>query len=70
MPPDGLVRRSLSWSYANETEVDTLVGQARAEIYAVTDGNAKENYVSFSEALERPSTKIDVELEPRWRGTV
>ena len=27
--------------YANETEVDTLVDQAQAEIYAVTDGNAK-----------------------------
>ena len=34
-----------------ETEV-LWSDQARAEIYAVTDGNAKEDYVSFSEALE------------------
>ena len=45
--------------YANETEVDTLVDQAQAEIYAVTDGNAKEDYVSFSEALEEPINEID-----------
>ena len=45
--------------YANETEVDTLVDQAQAEIYAVTDGNAKEDYVSFSEALEATMREID-----------
>lgn len=45
--------------YANETEVDTLVNQAQAEIYAVTDGNAKEDYVSFSEALEETINEID-----------
>ena len=45
--------------YANETEVDALVDQAQAEIYAVTDGNAKEDYVSFSEALEETSNEID-----------
>lgn len=45
--------------YANETEVDTLVDQAQAEIYAVTDGNAKEDYVSFSEALEDTINEID-----------
>ncbi|MGZ2398439.1 MULTISPECIES: replicative DNA helicase [Rothia] len=45
--------------YANETEVDTLVDQAQAEIYAVTDGNAKEDYVSFSEALEETINEID-----------
>ena len=45
--------------YANETEVDTLVDQAQAEIYAVTDGNAKEDYVSFSEALEETINGID-----------
>ena len=45
--------------YANETEVDTLVDQAPAEIYAVTDGNAKEDYVSFSEALEETINEID-----------
>lgn len=45
--------------YANETEVDTLVDQAQAEIYAVTDGNAKEDYVSFSEALEETINDID-----------
>ena len=45
--------------YANETEVDTLVDQAQAEIYAVTAGNAKEDYVSFSEALEETINEID-----------
>lgn len=45
--------------YANETEVDTLVDQAQAEIYAVTDGSAKEDYVSFSEALEETINEID-----------
>lgn len=45
--------------YANETEVDILVDQAQAEIYAVTDGNAKEDYVSFSEALEETINEID-----------
>ncbi|MBD9232481.1 replicative DNA helicase [Rothia mucilaginosa] len=45
--------------YANETEVDTLVDQAQAEIYAVTDGNAKEDYVSFSDALEATMREID-----------
>lgn len=45
--------------YANETEVDTLVDQAQAEIYAVTDGNSKEDYVSFSEALEATMREID-----------
>ncbi|WP_455111304.1 replicative DNA helicase [Rothia mucilaginosa] len=45
--------------YANETEVDTLVDHAQAEIYAVTDGNAKEDYVSFSEALEETINEID-----------
>lgn len=45
--------------YANETEADTLVDQAQAEIYAVTDGNAKEDYVSFSEALEATMREID-----------
>ena len=45
--------------YANETEVDTLVDQEQAEIYAVTDGNAKEDYVSFSEALEETINEID-----------
>ena len=45
--------------YDNETEVDTLVDQAQAEIYAVTDGNAKEDYVSFSEALEETINEID-----------
>lgn len=45
--------------YANETEVDALVDQAQAEIYAVTDGNAKEDYVSFSEALEATMHEID-----------
>ena len=45
--------------YANETEVDTVVDQAQAEIYAVTDGNAKEDYVSFSEALEETINEID-----------
>lgn len=45
--------------YANETEVDTLVDQAQSEIYAVTDGNAKEDYVSFSEALEATMREID-----------
>ena len=45
--------------YANETEVDTLVDQAQAEICAVTDGNAKEDYVSFSEALEATMREID-----------
>ena len=45
--------------YANETEVDALVDQAQAEIYAVTDGNAKEDYVSFSEALEATMREID-----------
>lgn len=45
--------------YANETEIDTLVDQAQAEIYAVTDGNAKEDYVSFSEALEETINEID-----------
>ena len=45
--------------YANETEVDPLVDQAQAEIYAVTDGNAKEDYVSFSEALEETINEID-----------
>ena len=45
--------------YANETEVDTLVDQAQAEIYAVTDGTAKEDYVSFSEALEETINEID-----------
>lgn len=45
--------------YANETEVDTLVDQAQAEIYAVTDGNAKEDYVSFSDALEETINEID-----------
>ena len=45
--------------YANETEVDTLVDRAQAEIYAVTDGNAKEDYVSFSEALEETINEID-----------
>ena len=45
--------------YANETEVDTLVDQAKAEIYEVTDGNAKEDYVSFSEALEESINEID-----------
>ena len=45
--------------YANETEVDALVNQAQAEIYAVTDGNAKEDYVSFSEALEATMREID-----------
>ena len=45
--------------YANETEVDTLVDQAQAEIYAVTDGNAKEDYVSFSEALEETINEIE-----------
>lgn len=45
--------------YANETEVDALVDQAQAEIYAVTDGNAKEDYVSFSEALEETINEID-----------
>ena len=45
--------------YANETEVDTLVDQAQTEIYAVTDGNAKEDYVSFSEALEETINEID-----------
>lgn len=45
--------------YANETEVDTLVDQAQAEIYAATDGNAKEDYVSFSEALEETINEID-----------
>lgn len=45
--------------YANETEVDALVDQAQAEIYAVTDGNAKEDYVSFSEALEVTMREID-----------
>lgn len=45
--------------YANETEVDTLVDQAQAEIYAVTDGNVKEDYVSFSEALEETINEID-----------
>ena len=45
--------------YANETEVDTLVDQAQAEIYAVTDGNAKEDYLSFSEALEATMREID-----------
>lgn len=45
--------------YANETEVDTLVDQAQAEIYAVTDGNAKEDYGSFSEALEATMREID-----------
>lgn len=48
--------------YANETEVDTLVDQAQAEIYAVTDGNAKEDYVSFSEALEETINEIDANL--------
>ena len=33
--------------------------QAQAEIYAVTDGNAKEDYVSFSEALEETINEID-----------
>ena len=45
--------------YAHETEVDALVDQAQAEIYAVTDGNAKEDYVSFSEALEATMREID-----------
>lgn len=45
--------------YANETEVDALVDQAQAEIYAVTDGNAKEDYASFSEALEATMREID-----------
>ena len=45
--------------YANETEVDTLVDQAQAEIYAVTEGNSKEDYVSFSEALEETINEID-----------
>ena len=45
--------------YANETVVDTLVDQAQAEIYAVTDVNAKEDYVSFSEALEATMREID-----------
>ena len=45
--------------YANETEVDTLVDQAQAEIYAVTDGNAKADYVSFSDALEATMREID-----------
>ena len=45
--------------YANETEVDALVDQAQAEIYAVTDGHAKEDYVSFSEALEATMREID-----------
>ena len=45
--------------YANETEVDTLVDQAQAEIYAVTDGNAKEDYVSFSDTLEETINEID-----------
>ena len=45
--------------YANETEVDALVDQAQAEIYAVTDGNAKEDYVPFSEALEATMREID-----------
>ena len=45
--------------YANETEVDTLVDQAQAEIYAVTDDNAKEDYVSFSDALEETINEID-----------
>ena len=45
--------------YANETEADALVDQAQAEIYAVTDGNAKEDYVSFSEALEATMREID-----------
>ncbi len=45
--------------YANETAVDTLVDQAQAEIYAVTDGNAKEDYVSFSDALEETINEID-----------
>lgn len=45
--------------YANETEVDALGDQAQAEIYAVTDGNAKEDYVSFSEALEATMREID-----------
>ena len=45
--------------YANETEADTLVDQAQAEIYAVTDGNAKEDYVSFSDALEETINEID-----------
>lgn len=45
--------------YANETEIDTLVDQAQAEIYAVTDGNAKEDYVSFSDALEETINEID-----------
>ena len=45
--------------YANETEVDTLVDQAQAEIYAVTDGKMKEDYVPFSEALEAAINEID-----------
>ena len=44
--------------YANETEVDTLVDQAQAEIYAVTDGNAKEDYVSSLMRWRRPSMRL------------
>ena len=54
--------------YASEAEVDALVDQAQAEIYAVTDGNAKEDYVYLLRGLGSHDERDRRELEPpRWR---
>ena len=45
--------------YTSEGEVDSLVDQAQSEIYAISDGNAKEDYVTFSDALEATMNEID-----------
>ena len=45
--------------YSNDGEVDALVDKAQAEVYAVSDGNTAEDYVTFSEALEATVNEID-----------
>ncbi|WP_278579903.1 replicative DNA helicase [Rothia aeria] len=45
--------------YSSDGEVDALVDKAQAEVYAVSDGNTAEDYVTFSEALEATVNEID-----------
>src|SRR5690606_573702 len=43
--------RIVQMGYASEGEVDDLVNTAQAEIYAVTGGDEREDYVPLTEAV-------------------
>ncbi|MDO5749575.1 MAG: replicative DNA helicase [Rothia sp. (in: high G+C Gram-positive bacteria)] len=49
--------------YDGDAEVDQLVDAAQAEIYAVSDGNASDDYKPFSEVLEATVQEIQANAD-------